>query len=555
MLKLPKMPAPNSRRQAGTPRKEPAAAQGRRFSFIILGFCIVLFVIKSFSSLVQESATWDETHYFGMGKHLLQTGQWNVQGSILHPPLSFYLSSLPLLFTHTEPALWKSEPAFEKDLRYRGSADVERGQALLSAEENRNDRLLIESRLMMVLVGVVLCIYVFRWSMALYGPPAAALAVVLCSFCPNILALTRLITPDILLTATTFITLYYFCKLLRDGKRRDAILGGTALGLALMTKYSGVLLLPTCGALALIHWLKHRTIPWRWCLGFGAIGAAVLLAGYRFNPEPYFSGITFQREHAAQGHAGFLMGEYSTTGWWYYYLVAFAVKTPVPFMLLLVVACAGYVLAPGTSKRTEAFFLLVPVLVFFGFFSLSSMAIGLRYILPVYPFLFVLAAGAVPWLLQRRITALAGALLVAWYIGASLFIHPHYLAYFNEFAGGPEKGSRFLVDSNLDWGQDLKGLAKFMRERGIQRICLSYFGSDSPERYGIEYDWLPSELLRNPAPGGKWRLHDWVAISATHLRGVYFSRHDTFSALLQYKPVAIIGHSIFIFDMNHLEEL
>jgi 4-amino-4-deoxy-L-arabinose transferase-like glycosyltransferase len=503
--------------------------------------------------MVQESATWDETHYFGMGEPLLKTGKWNVQGSILHPPLSFYLSSLPLLFAPTEPGLWQSHPAFEKDLRYRASADVDRGQALLSAEANRNDRLLTASRLMMVLVGVLLCIYVFKWSLALYGPWAAALAVVLCSFCPNILAHTRLITPDILLTTTSFITLYYFCKVLREGQRRDVLLGGTVLGLALLTKYSGLLLLPVCGALALIHWLKHRTLHWRGCLWFGALGAAVLLAGYRFNLEPYFSGITFQREHAAQGHAAFLLGEYSTTGWWYYYLVAFALKTPVALLLLLGVAGAGYALTARKSKRTEEVFLLLPVVVFFGFFSLSSMAIGLRYILPVYPFLFVLAAGAVHWLLPRRITALAGALLVAWYLGASLFIHPHYLAYFNELAGGPQNGSRFLVDSNLDWGQDLKGLGKFMRERGIPRICLSYFGSDAPERYGIEYEWLPSQLLRNPAPGGTWRLHDWVAISATNLRGVYFARHDLFSPLLQYKPVATIGYSIFVFDMNHLE--
>ena len=342
---------------------------GRRFSFVILGLCLVLFAIRSFSSMVQESATWDETHYFGIGKHLLKTGKWNVQGSILHPPLSFYLSSIPLLFARTDPALWKSQPGFEQDLRYRGNADVERGQTLLSAEENRNDRLLTESRFVMLIVGVVLCVYVFRWTMDLYGPKAAAVAGVLCSFSPNILAHARLITPDILLTTTTFITLYYFWKLLRDGKSRDAILGGMMLGLALMSKYSGLLLLPACCALAVIHWLKYRSVPWRGCFWFGAIGVAILFAGYRFNPEPYFSGIRFQREHAASGQSGFLMGKYSTTGWWYYYLAAFALKTPIPLILLLVIACAGYLLIHGKSKRTDEFFVLVPVLIFFWIFQ------------------------------------------------------------------------------------------------------------------------------------------------------------------------------------------
>ena len=140
---------------------------------------------------------------------------------------------------------------------------------------------------------------------------------------------------------------------------------------------------------------------------------------------------------------------------------------------------------------------------------------------------------------------------VAWYLGASFYIHPHYLAYFNELAGGPDNGWKYLVDSNLDWGQDLKGLKKFMQERGISRINLSYFGSDSPDRYGIAYNWLPSFYLRDPDPGHHEPvLKGRVAISATNLQGPYFGTGDPFARFRALQPVAKIGYSIFIYKLD-----
>jgi len=194
---------------------------------------------------------------------------------------------------------------------------------------------------------------------------------------------------------------------------------------------------------------------------------------------------------------------------------------------------------------------LLPAAVIFCFFSLNNRAIGLRYILPIYPFLFVFAAGTAQFLLSKKITAGVLAAAMAWYVGASCHIHPHYLAYFNELAGGPDNGYKYLVDSNLDWGQDLKGLKKFMQERGISRISLSYFGSDSPDRYGIAYDWLPSFYLRDPDPKHPpATLKGWVAISATNLEGVYFVNRDIFARFRNLQPVAKIGYSIFVYDLG-----
>lgn len=142
--------------------------------------------------------------------------------------------------------------------------------------------------------------------------------------------------------------------------------------------------------------------------------------------------------------------------------------------------------------------------------------------------------------------------MLIWYIASSFYIHPHYLAYFNELGGGPDKGYQYLVDSNLDWGQDLKGLSNYLKNNKIEKIYLSYFGSDTPQRYGINYDWLPSIYLKNPTSGKRlyFPLKGWIAISATNIEGVYFQNKNIYAWLKDYKPVKKIGYSIFIYHIE-----
>ena len=170
---------------------------------IILAVCLAAFLVKALTSLTQESATWDEPGYLGLGKYILQTHRWDVPGSILHPPLSYFIHDIPLLFFQTGQNLWTNYPSFIKNNpEYLGMSDNDRGQALLSSSANQGDRLLNLSRLMMVLTAVLLGWFVYLWSYSLYGKWSAILAVILYSFCPNILANARLITPDIILTTS-----------------------------------------------------------------------------------------------------------------------------------------------------------------------------------------------------------------------------------------------------------------------------------------------------------------------------------------------------------------
>jgi hypothetical protein len=178
--------------------------------------------------------------------------------------------------------------------------------------------------------------------------------------------------------------------------------------------------------------------------------------------------------------------------------------------------------------------------------------IGHRHLLPLYPFLFVAAGDAAARLaVWRRPT---GAVLVGvlglWYALGTLLVHPHHLAYFNEVAGGPANGWRQLVDSNLDWGQDLKRLRHWMDEHGVARVKLSYFGSADPAYYGIEADFLPGYMAPRPARVTR-EIHpgDLVAVSATNLQGVYLDAGDRplVERLRSLEPVGRVGFSIFVY--------
>lgn len=516
----------------------------------LLAALLLVFTLRAYSSLRQESSTWDETVYFGLGKYLLQTQRWDVPGAILHPPLSYYVHSLPLLFVDTDPAPWKFAPD-SPDPNYRSVTDTERGQALFSSPANAGNRLLTMSRMMMVATAVLLGVFVYIWSRALYGSASALFAAALFTFDPNILAHARLITPDITVTTFTFIAVYGFWRLLATGRTRDGLWPGLGLGLALLSKFTGALLIPIAVIITGIALMQKRRVNWKGCALAAAVGAGVLWAGYGFDTGPYFAGIAFQQAHATSGQGSFLAGAYSTTGWWYYFLVAFLIKTPVAVSILI--GLAGWLLirhARPSGWLNESC-LLVPVIVVGGFFTINHQSIGLRYLLPIYPFLFVFASRAATLLASATAAGAVPAALLAWHIGASLWIQPHYLAYFNEFVGGPSQGYRYLVDSNLDWGQDLPGLKRFMDDHGIARIHLSYFGSDSPDRFGIAYDPLPSYLLKGDTGSSHPFLPgSWVAVSATNLQSVYFTDKDYYAVFRDRPPDAVIGYSIFLYHLK-----
>lgn len=245
--------------------------------------------------------------------------------------------------------------------------------------------------------------------------------------------------------------------------------------------------------------------------------AIEIARAYRLLPEAYLYGYTFTVSSTRQRSA-YLLGYYSNDGWRAYFPIAFLIKTPIPTLALLIVGATTLL---SRRVRVRDAVLLVGVLTFVVLYAgvavFSTFNIGHRHLLPLYPLLIALAAASVTWWTHHYGRWLIVA-AVAWLVAANVWVHPHYLPYFNEFTGGPRYGHLWLADSNIDWGQDIKRLADFAAARPHETIKLAYFGSGDPSTYGFRCRALPSTYaFGEPAaltPG-------LYVVSVNQLLGVY----------------------------------
>jgi hypothetical protein len=279
-----------------------------------------------------------------------------------------------------------------------------------------------------------------------------------------------------------------------------------------------------------------------------AVGRGLAWAGETLGvpSHTYLRGLNVVAEHNAGGHRTYLLGEVSQHGRWYYFPVAIAVKTPTA--LLALVALGWGLLIVRALLRGRAWFrgasvaaavMVITPLVFLALAMAGNLNLGLRHVLPIYPFLFA-AAGVVVaqrprWWLLVLLVSLQGY--------EHLSVSPHYLAFFNSVSGGPENGPRYLADSNIDWGQDAKKLGRYMASHDIDEVCLAYFGVTDHEHYGVHHRQLPLVEEDGPKP-------DCVAaISVTELLGVYSST-DLGAWFRKREPDARIGYSIYLYDLR-----
>ena len=291
---------------------------------------------------------------------------------------------------------------------------------------------------------------------------------------------------------------------------------------------------------------------------------------------PYLEGILAILNFSAGGRPAYLLGQYADGGWWYYFLVAFAVKTPLATL-------AALLWATGTAIRRfhrDDLWLLIPPIAYFLLSMTSSLNIGYRHLLPILPFLAVHIARLASSLSSSPCLLVPGCLssalspcplvplspclstarrflpliLAIWLFLGTFLIYPHFLAYFNPLGGGPQNGWRTLVDSNIDWGQDLKGLKAWMEQEGVDRVRLGWFGSARAEAYGIDYDLLPGvphgfALWEDPPFNREEPEPGVYAISVTNLVGVHFPDHDFYAWFRDRPPDAKIGYSLFIYEV------
>ncbi len=277
-----------------------------------------------------------------------------------------------------------------------------------------------------------------------------------------------------------------------------------------------------------------------------------------------FLNVTF---HNYWGHSSYLMGQVRVLGWWQYFPVAFAVKTPLPTVLLFVAAGVALLLhlrrtrrpphRRGTfrallqrirtycgGRRFVYVTVLIPPIFYFSSSLTSHINLGVRHIFPVYPFLFALAGIlAKPlWKKYQVHQYTVVALLLAWLAFSSFRIYPHYLSYFSDLVGGPKNGPRYLLDSNLDWGQGLKGLGQYLDRHNIPFVYIAYFGQAPMETYLKDFRYLPS----SDRPDQIAALDGYAAISVTALYG----EEKTYTWLKKMTPVARIGNAIYLYDLR-----
>ena len=234
--------------------------------------------------------------------------------------------------------------------------------------------------------------------------------------------------------------------------------------------------------------------------------------------------------HNGLGHGSYLFGEYRTTGWWYFFPVVLAVKTPIGLLLLSIMGLWG--LTTWQQKATALFPLAILAVCL-----PSQIDLGVRHILSIYPLLAILGGAAVARLVYMHGTfwRVAAVGLVLFTVGDALRTHPDYIAYFNQFAG--TRPERILAESDLDWGQDLDRLSSRLRELDAKEVNIKYFGSALLEKAGLPTYWDLD--ARKP-------MHGWVAISVHYLY-LEHARDGSFDWLKRYTPRERIGKSIDLF--------
>jgi 4-amino-4-deoxy-L-arabinose transferase-like glycosyltransferase len=530
---------------------------------------VVIFFIQGIQFIRANAPTYDEAMHLAAGYSYLVTGDFRLEPQ--NPPLIKTFLAAPLFFGYRLPLRTDT-------MAWHEGAEYLIGHDFLFRSALPPDHMTLLARLPNLLLGGFLLAVIGWWAYRLWGFGAALLAMSLACVEPNLVAHSSLVTTDTGASLFTCLAVYLLWEYRRSHSIWLLAGVGISLGIALVCKFSTILLVPIIGAIiALSTFLdstehfsffheRRETQLRQWLFQAAAEFLVILLVAAAFIPSAYFfqgfqswlSGFLRFATLAQGGQAAFFLGQVLYHGSWAYYPVAFLIKTPIGTLLLIAASLMFY--RHGTSLRWHgAIFLLFPVIFIFLAMTQSKVNIGVRHILPVYPFLLILAGRLATVAFERRRMRflLIGMPMMLTALSA-LRIAPHHLAYFNEFVGGPDQGYRYLSDSNLDWGQDLRGVRAYMAKENLPIVYLSYFGTAPPSYYGIRYQYVPGSWpLEWPPPSDKvpdTAPRKVLAISVYNLQDVANPFNPLFRWLWIRQPVAKIGYSIFIYDLTNDQE-
>jgi len=475
---------------------------------------------------------------------------------------------------------------------------------------NDAEAILFRTRMAAAMLTLLLGALLFAFAREMFGNVAAFISLTLLVFEPNILAHGAVVTTDIGMSCLLLATVYAFYRYVKKPSAGRLVLTGLAAGLGLATKHSAILIFPILLALAAVELVRGRADGgteermgrMRLAVRFlGAIAVIGILAvvilwssyGFHFHPRAgvdasarvtEYAGqlknpvqtkmiLAAQRWHllpqsylygladvgiTAEFSHSYLLGTIYPHGRWTYFPVAFAIKSSLGLLILL--ALAGLVLMRSRIESwRELSFLIVPAAIYFFVAMGSGMNIGVRHILPVYPFLMILSGWAAWRLMQRqRRWAYVVAILLVWNVVSSARTFPVYLAYSNELWGGPSQTYRYLSDSNADWGQQLKATKKYLDGRQVKNCWFAYFADVvvDPAYYGVPCKPLTTiaSVWLRPTLEVPASVDGPVLISAGVLSGYEFGPGELnpYDQFQRIQPTAVIEDGVFVYD-GHFE--
>ncbi len=539
-------------------------------------------------SVFETSATVNEAAHLAAGLATLENGRTDIYR--VNPPIARTLAAAgtsrfnPALPPLPGPVIASDRPEwmFAQNFMYAN------GPAVID--------LFRWGRLTLLPFTCLGAVITFLWAKDLSGPKAGLIACVLWCFSPNIIAHASLITPDLTVTSLFLTSCYFLKNWLQRAAIESALACGLFLGLALVAKFSALLLLiifPVCWGLSCFLSRQHKQRPiqglfqlcsiiliaiWIVNVTFAFKGTLQPLGQYSFIsetfsgeildagatanrfhdsilgflpvpvPEQYLLGLDQQLQDVQAPWSCYLDGEWQTGGWSSFYARAFFYKVPEGTLLLLGVTAACW-LSGIRLTLVDTLLLVLPASTLFLAVSLkTTMTIHFRYILPCLPFIYILIAATISSITLRWCRLLVHACLTATVV-SSLSQCPHSLAYFNKLSGGPAAGHHHLLDSNLDWGQDTIRLADWYLENPhLRPLFVRITMGIDPRILGIEAQEIPLDPhCGSGFPGSRGPVRPgWYAISANYL----FNRRSTYHYLQRMDRVGFIGRSIHLFYVS-----
>ena len=568
------------------------ALEGRRAEAACV--CLLLLMGANLLSVVwRKGLTADEFYHVPAGYYHLTAGEFRVNPE--HPPLVKMLAALPLLLVGVEAPPPRYAPTAQP-----GERTDETVALFWRANTARFESVSFWSRLPAVLITLALGWLVFVCARRLFGPRAALLAVLLYAFEPTMLAHGRVVQTDVPAAFSYLLFFHALHSYWLGATTRRALAVGCAAGLALATKFSLVVVVPVFASAALFMFAAaprrgRRRADVALQAAAAALAALLLVnAVYYFKsppplagdlayvarhspgsagelesyarvlskvvPAPYLLGLYQVAVHNRNGHLASVMGRYGYEGWPLYFPVAFALKTTVPFLCISLAALAWAARRLYRGRERRMLLLLVPTLLYAAFAASSRINIGVRHIIPIFPFLFI-AGGA---LLDRVLSSgrsrrvLVAAALLCWVVFEAARAYPHYVPYMNQLAWRRPHWY-YLTDSNVEWGDDVRELALYQRARGETRVTAALLDGGSFNENSIPYvrtlDHYGVEQVNLVAADGGPPETRYVAVGASYLNGAFLLGVPVPQRLkvIEYRrrtPEAVFGNSVYLYRVK-----